>query len=94
MYLHLGQQTVVRQRDIIGIFDMDNTTVSRNTRDFLTAVEKKGRTVTVSMELPKAFVVCSPKTKHSDNKMQEQVYITQMAPRTLYKRAESGLAEE
>lgn len=94
MYLHLGQQTVVRQRDIIGIFDMDNTTVSRTTRDFLTAVEKKGRTVAVSMELPKAFVVCSPKTKHSDNKMQELVYITQMAPRTLYKRAESGLAEE
>ena len=24
MYLHLGQETVVRERDIIGIFDLDN----------------------------------------------------------------------
>ena len=30
MYLHLGQETVVRERDIIGIFDLDNTTVSRS----------------------------------------------------------------
>ena len=29
MYLHIGQDTVVREQDIVGIFDMDNTTISR-----------------------------------------------------------------
>ncbi len=86
MYLHLGQDVVVRGRDIIGVFDMDNTTVSRATRDFLTAAEKGGRAVTVSMELPKGFVVCSSPQKRGQQP-DETVYITQMSPRTLYKRA-------
>ena len=42
MYLHLGQETVVRERDIIGIFDLDNTTVSRHTRKTLNEAEKAG----------------------------------------------------
>ena len=29
MYLHLGQDVVVRSRDIIGIFDIENTSVSK-----------------------------------------------------------------
>ena len=36
MYLHLGSSVVIRQRDVVGIFDLDNTTSSRITRDFLT----------------------------------------------------------
>ena len=35
MYLHLGQDTVVKKKDIIGIFDMDTTTVSKISRDYL-----------------------------------------------------------
>lgn len=27
MYLHLGQDTIVNQRDIVGVFDMDNSTI-------------------------------------------------------------------
>ena len=42
MYLHLGGSTVVLQSDIIGIFDMDNTTVSPHTRKFLNRVQKEG----------------------------------------------------
>ena len=58
MYLHLGQDTVVRTSDIIGIFDMDTSTISKTTREYLTACEKNGRVVNVSMELPKSFVLC------------------------------------
>ena len=32
MYLHLGQDTIVNERDIVGVFDLDNSTVSRHTR--------------------------------------------------------------
>ena len=41
MYLHLGQDTVIRTGDIIGIFDLDITTVSKHTRDYLAKAEKK-----------------------------------------------------
>ena len=58
MYLFLGQETVVPLREIVGIFDMENTTVSKSTRDFLTEAEQQGEVVTVSDELPKSFVVC------------------------------------
>ena len=58
MYLHLGQDTVVKNDSVIGIFDMDTSTVSKPTREFLNIAEKQGRVVNVSYELPKSFVVC------------------------------------
>lgn len=63
MYLHLGQETVVRERDIIGIFDLDNTTVSRHTRKTLNEAEKAGRVINVTDDLPKTFVITTPPGK-------------------------------
>ena len=83
MYLNLGQEVVVRNADIIGVFDMDNTTISPHTRDFLRQAENDGRVTYVSMELPKSFTVCVPKEKRGN----QQVYISQIAPSTLRKRA-------
>ena len=59
MYVHLGQDTVILTKDIIGIFDLDNTTVSKITREMLRTTEQNGETKTVGMEIPKSFVVCS-----------------------------------
>ena len=59
MYLHLGQNTVVTTGEIIGFFDMDNTTVSKTTRDFLSAAERGKRVKYVSYDLPKSFVLTS-----------------------------------
>lgn len=81
MYLHLGQDIVVRTRDVIGIFDLDTSTVSKETRRYLTRAEQEGRAVTVSYELPKSFVVCAcPKTGR------QLVYISQISSSTLLKR--------
>ncbi len=80
MYLFLGQDTVVKTREIVGIFDLDNTSVSRDTRGYLGVAEKCGRVHTVSEELPKSFVVCEAGGKKRD-------YILQVAPATLLKRA-------
>ena len=82
MYLHLGQEVVVRNADILGVFDMDNTTISPHTRDFLRQAEHRGCVTYVSMDLPKSFTVCAPKGGGAD-----QVYISQIAPSTLRKRA-------
>ena len=82
MYIHLGQETVVKKKDIIGIFDLDNTTISLKTRQFLKIAEKKGQVVNVSTELPKSFVICKEKRK------EQKVYITQISSSTLLKRSE------
>ena len=82
MYLHLGQDTVVRTSDIIGIFDMDTSTISKTTREYLTACETNGRVVNVSMELPKSFVLCWDAIEHKPT-----VYISQISSSTLLKRS-------
>ena len=84
MFLHLGQNTVIHQDDIIGIFDLDNTTVSKRTRDFLAKKEKEGKVVNVSYELPKSFVLCENKNKEIT------VYITQISTSTLIKRVNNS----
>ena len=92
MYLHLGQDVVVRQQDIVGVFDMDNTTISRFTRSFLNKAEKNACVSYVSMELPKSFIVCCPpqaagkKGCRDKNAMQHRIYLSQISPRTLNKR--------
>ncbi len=79
MYLHLGQDTVITTDTILGIFDIDECTISKKTRDYLTNAEKNKRVVNVSYELPKSFVVCEKNNKTT-------VYISQLSTKTLMKR--------
>ena len=52
MYLHVGNNMVVRFPDIVGIFDIENTSVSKTTKQYLYLAEKKGRVVNVSYDIP------------------------------------------
>ena len=83
MLLHLGQDTVVNTKDIIAICDMDTSTVSQKTRDFLKMSEKNGQVVNVSMELPKSFVI-------AEKDGEKTVYISQLSSSTLIKRLEGN----
>ena len=83
MYLHLGNDVIVNMNRVIGIFDMDNTTVSRQTRDFLKNAEKNGRVIDITDDLPKSYVV----VMSWDGDI---VYISSLASRTLLKRVKSG----
>lgn len=87
MYLHLGQSVVVRQKDILGIFDLDNTTYSFRTRKFLERAEREGRMIAVTDDLPKSFIVCQGK----DGKA--VVYLSQLSSATLRGRAENNSFE-
>ena len=78
MYLHLGQNTVVRTKEILGIFDLDTTTVSAKTRGFLKKAQNEGKVISVSQELPKSFILCE----------NGNVFISQLSPATLLSRAE------
>ena len=75
MYLHIGEDTVVNSKNIIGIFDMDTSTVSKATRDYLEKAEKENKIIYVNYELPKSFVV-------TENK----VYVGPLNTATLLKR--------
>ena len=79
MYLHLGSDVVIPKKNIIGIFDLDTATISKHTKNYLSAAEKEGRVVNVSYELPKSFVVCIENDKTF-------VYISQLSSQTLNKR--------
>ena len=57
-FLHIGQNVMVNDRRIIGIFDLDITSQSAQTRRFLDQAEQEGVVLDVSGELPKSFVVC------------------------------------
>ena len=79
MYLHLGQETVVNLKDVIGIFDLDNTTISKHTRSCLSKAQKERRVFDVSMELPKSFIVCREQN-------QDIIYLSPISAATLLKR--------
>lgn len=87
MYLHLGQSVVVPYGDVIGLFDLDNTTSSPRTRRMLEKAEREGRVVNVSDDLPKSFVVCGAGSG------QETIYLSQLSTATLLRRAESNSFE-
>ena len=58
MYLPIGNEMAVRDSSIIGIFDLDNTSTSRRTREFLEKAEQEGQVVPCD-DLPKSFVLTS-----------------------------------
>ena len=81
MYLHLGQNIVVSESSIIGVFDMDNATASHYTRRFLSEAEKNGKVVTITDDLPKSFIICNDKNE-------TKIYLSQLSSQTLLKRSE------
>ena len=79
MYLSIGKTAVVPEDSVIGIFDLDTSTQSFLTREFLAAAEK-GRAVTNAAEdIPNAFILCGEKGG-------SRVYLSQSTSRTLSKR--------
>lgn len=76
-YLHLGEDTAISDDEIIGIFDIENTSTSKITKEFLSG--KNFKAVTVSYEIPKSFIV-------TEKNGEIIVYISQIAPSTLRKR--------
>lgn len=84
MFLHLGQDTVIIEEDIVGIFDLDTTTVSKPTRDYLKTMQKGGNVINVSYDLPKSFVITAKK-----NKIEKKMYISPISTATLLKRIEN-----
>lgn len=87
MYLHLGQNEIVSDHRIIGIFDLDKCSYGKRTREYLASAEESGVVLDVSGDIPKSFVIC-------DHPYHEQiVYLSQLNTSTLKNRAESRKLE-
>ena len=54
MYLRISNDCIVPKEEIIGIFDMDNTTVSRQGRNFLPNAERSGAIINTADDLPRS----------------------------------------
>lgn len=81
MYLHLGQNVMIRKQDVIGIFDLDNTTWSFRTRRFLDRAEREGRVSALGDDLPRSFVLAE------DREGRPTVYLTPLSPAALAARS-------
>ena len=57
MFLHVGNNKNIREKQIIGIFDADTATVSTVTRKFLSAASTRGEVEASTREIPKSFVL-------------------------------------
>ncbi len=58
MFLHVGNNKTILLERVVGIFDMDNATLSAVTRKYLSSNEKAGLSESASLdELPKSFIL-------------------------------------
>lgn len=84
MYLHIGSNKMIRQKDIIGIFDMDNAGSGGDTMKLLRRLQKEGRFEFSNTELPKSFVLY----EKDDGK--DAICTSQLATSALVRRARKG----
>ena len=78
MYLNIGNDMAVREQSIIGIFDLDNTSTSKRTREFLNRAEKEGLIVPCD-DLPKSYIL-------TDEYGMQRIFLTSLSASTLEKR--------
>ena len=78
MYLSIGNDMAVRDRSVIGIFDIDNTTVTARGREFLSRAEREGQVVPCD-DLPKSYVL-------TVEYGMERIYLSGLSASTLEKR--------
>lgn len=81
MYVNIGENNIIDEEDIIGIFDMDKITVFKTNRNYLSNIQKRGKIKSSTQKLPKSFIVCAEKRDQD-----ERVYLSQFLPCTLLKR--------
>ena len=84
LFLHLGGEKAVSIKNIIAIMDMETSSVSNITKEYLKEAEMAGDIINISFEdLPKSYVICNENN-------QRKVYISPISSATLLKRANSA----
>lgn len=79
MYINIGGDFVVRDKNIVGIMDIENTSTSKITREYFRKIGKS--VITISDDLPRSFII-------TNENGQDKVYLSPVSSHTLFKRAE------
>ena len=64
MYLHIGKRQSVKKSDVIGIFDLDTSTVTKTGKDFINRLERAGAVEYADDDLPRSFVLINENGKN------------------------------
>ena len=84
MYLHVGNEVILNEKDVGGVFDIENASISKFTKEFLSRSQKAGEVVTVTGDIPKSLVVW-------ERNGERKLFLSQLAPATLRKRQRRGI---
>lgn len=79
MFLHIGGDVVIPVKNIIAILDIDTTTFSKDTKEFLKIAEEEGFVQSISYDLPKSFIITEVDKK-------SKIYLSPISSVTLHKR--------
>lgn len=80
MFLHIGGDVVIPMKNVIAIMDMESTTISKDTREFLKIAEEEGFIESISYDLPKSFIITETDKK-------SKIYLSPISSVTLQKRS-------
>lgn len=80
MFIHLGGDVVVPLNDIIAIMDIESSSISHNTKEFLQTAEDEGFIKKITNDNPKSFIL-----SEKDNKT--IIYLSPISSVTLQKRS-------
>jgi hypothetical protein len=80
VFLHIGGDVVLPLKDVIAILDIDTTTISRDTKEFLKIAEEEGFIESISEDLPKTFII-------TERNKKSKIYLSPISSVTLQKRA-------
>ena len=64
MYLHIGKRQSVKKSDVIGIFDLDTSTVTKTGKEFINRLERAGAVEYADDDLPRSFVLINENGKN------------------------------
>ena len=81
MYIQQGRDYVLNDRDIIGIFNLETTTITPRGREFLNYAQKNGAVVSLSEELPQCYVLADAPV--------DTVYLSELSSTAMKKRTEA-----
>ena len=84
MYLHIGNGKIIKTEDIIGIFDLDTATVSRDTKKYINKKEKMGKVEYTDYDLPRSFILL-------DKNGSDEIKLSRISSVGLIQRIESGI---
>ena len=81
MYLHIGNEIIIKKSDIVGIFELDGKITTEQTKNYLNEAQKKNALKSAGYDLPKSFIIV-------DGEEGETVYLSHISVSSLLKRCD------